>query len=106
MTKHLPDEVSSKLHLSLEEAEKLLSDNVEFLDGNGLLHICGAHARVKPVLEVDAKPVAVETRTELSSSKSKLGKTVTKLYNLEHDQAPEKTLNVDFDVDLYQMENY
>ncbi|MCW4017538.1 MAG: hypothetical protein NWF00_02460 [Candidatus Bathyarchaeota archaeon] len=106
MTKHLPDEVSSKLHLSLEEAEKLLSDNVEFLDGNGLLHICNSHTRVKPVPEVDAKPVTVKARTELSPSKSKLGKNVTKLYNLEQDQTPEKTLNVEFDVDLYQMENY
>jgi hypothetical protein len=33
-------------------------------------------------------------------------KTMTKLYNLENEETPEKTLNLQLDVDLYQMEDY
>lgn len=104
MTKHLPDEVASKLHLSLEDADKLLSGDVEFLDSE-TLGIC----RVKSI-HVPAKPSAVAVTSRKSRKacvpKIKVEKNMTKLYDLEKEETKEKPLSLDLDVDLYQMENY
>jgi hypothetical protein len=42
----------------------------------------------------------------MNSLRSRLGKIMHKLYDLESDNEPEKPLRIDFDVDLYQMENF
>jgi hypothetical protein len=104
LTKHLHEEVTSKLHLQLEDADKLLTEDVDFLDSE-TLSIC----RVKPA-HVHAKPSAVAIKSRKSPKtcipKIKMEKTMTKLYNLENEETPEKTLNLQLDVDLYQMEDY
>jgi hypothetical protein len=40
----------------------------------------------------------------MNSLRSKLGRIMHKLYDLESDNEPEKPLNID--LDLYQMENF
>jgi hypothetical protein len=103
----MPDEAMSKLHVSLEDANKLVGDNVKIL-GSSRLGMCGANvnSQVKSMRKVTAKPTMVKTRTKTSTFKSKLGKIMHKLYDLEPDNGPEKPLNVDLCVDLYQMENF
>ncbi len=103
MTKHLSEEALSKLHLPLEDAEKLVEANVKLLDGNSL-GICGP--QVKSLHKVAAKPALVKPAEKVGVVKSRLGKSMHKLYDLEPCSTPEKPLNVEFDVELYQMENY
>ena len=55
---------------------------------------------------LDFQSIVNFSRTKTSTFKSRLGKIMHKLYDLEPDNAPEKPLNVDLGVDLYQMENY
>lgn len=104
MTKHLPDEVVAKLHSPLEDTDKLLTEDVAFLDSE-TLGIC----RVESV-HVHAKPSAVAIKSHKSPKtclpKIKMEKTMTKLYDLEKEETPEKVLNLQLDVDLYQMEDY
>jgi hypothetical protein len=103
----MPDDAISKLNASLEDANKLVEDNVKIL-GSSTLGISGANvsSQVKSMRKASAKPTMFKTRTKTSTFKSKLGKIMHKLYDLEPDNAPEKPLNVDLCVDLYQMENY
>jgi hypothetical protein len=103
----MTDEAISKLHVSLEDANKLVEDNVKIL-GSSTLGLCGANvnSQVKSMHKVTAKPTMVKTRTKTSTFKSRMGKIMHKLYDLEPNNAPEKTLIVDLGVDLYQMENY
>jgi len=103
----MPDEAISKLHLSLEDVDKLVEDNVKILS-RSTMDMCGAtvNSQVKCMRKVTAKPTMVKTRAKTSTFKSRLGKIMHKLYDLEPGNAPEKPLNVDLGVDLYQMETF
>lgn len=61
-------------------------------------------AHDKPTQKSKPKPPPVNART--SSVKSRLGKFMHKLYNLESSDEPEKPLKIELDIDLYQMENF
>jgi hypothetical protein len=106
LTKHISDE-TAKLHVSLEDAEKLIAENVKLLDSNSMgICVASVNAQVKSMHKVSPKPTMVKTKMKVTSFKSKLGKIMHKLYDLEPGNAPEKPLNVDLGVDLYQMENF
>ncbi len=89
------DEVAVKVHLGLDEANKVVASTVELVCDEALV-ICGG--RVKPVQEI------VPVKVRVNAMRSKVGKAVHKLYDLEQSGEAEKKLNLD--LDLYQMENY
>ncbi len=106
MTKHVADEALPKLHISIEDATSLVDSSVKLLESPSL-EICGCGgARVHSVHKVSsAKSATLKTHTPKPAFK-RLEKIMQKLYDLEPQSGPEKPLNVDLDVDLYQMEDY
>ena len=108
MTKHIVvDEGFPKYHMPLEEANKIIEENMKILDSN-TLGICPAN--VKSIHKIDTEPTIPTsnraTKPKINLIKNRLGKIMHKLYDLEPDNTPEKPLNVDLCVDLYQMENF
>ena len=101
MTKHVADEGFPKYHMPLEEANKIIEDNIKMLDHQAFA-ICGPSLSSEQSAETKIHP----SKAKMHSLKSRLGKIVHKMYDLEQDNAPEKPLNVDLGVDLYQMENF
>jgi hypothetical protein len=103
LTKPLHDETLVKLPLSLDDAEA----SVKLLHSD-TISVCAARlSTVNSIRTVAAaEPAIIKPKTRMLSFKSRLGKILNKLYNLETDNGPEKRLNVDLGVDLYQMENY
>ncbi len=87
--------------MPLEEANKIIEHNIKMLNHNTLA-ICSTHANPQQ----ENKLTPVKARTGLSSLRSRLGKIMHKLYDLEPDNEPEKPLNIDLGVDLYQMEDF
>lgn len=105
LTKHIHDETLAKIPLSLEDVEA----NVNILESSAL-GLCGADVgTAKSFHAVTTQATIIKSalsRAKMASAKNRLGKALHKLYDLELDCTPEKTLNVDFRADLYQMENY
>ena len=105
LTKHIHDETLAKLPLSLEDVEA----NVNILESSAL-GLCGGHVgTAKSFHAVAPETTMVKStlsRAKIVSAKSRLVRALHKLYDLEFDSTPEKTLNVDLRADLYQMENY
>ncbi len=93
--------------MPLDEANKLIEANVKILDTQTALDVCGV--RVKPMQSVATNHPYVkprEIKPKVTSLRGRMGKIMHKLYDLEADNTPEKPLNVDFGVKLYQMEDY
>ncbi len=107
MTKHIQDEALTKMGISLDEAEQLTSTNMKLLKTQPI-EIGHAHARAmhKNSLENPPRIKSRTTRARNSLAKNRLEKAMHRLYNLESANAPEKSLTLDLDVDLYQMEKY
>jgi tRNA-binding EMAP/Myf-like protein len=106
LTKHtpVPDETLLKCHVTVEEDGKVNPIVSEVVNTNALA-ICGAHVTaVTPTPKGKLKVTLV--RAKLSAVSDRLGKVMHKLYDLEPDHEPEKQLNIDLGVDLYQMEDY
>ena len=101
MTKHASDEVALKCHMPLEEANKIIENAAKILDNSAFV-MSGAHVN----LEQEGKLRHASVKTRIKSLRSRLGKIMHRLYDLETGSEPEKRLNLDFDVDLYQMENF
>ena len=99
MTKQPPDEAGLKCHITLEEGAKVSSNVTDIIVKNALA-IYGAY--VDPEPEGKRKRALVKTR--VISLRSRLGRIMRRLYDLESDSEPEKKLNID--LDLFQMENY
>lgn len=99
LTKQVSDEAAVKCHVTLEGANKMVEDNAKMVDVTALV-VCGA--QLNP--EGEGKPKLALVKARMGSLRSRLGKIMGKLYNLESNGEPEKRLNVD--LDLYQMENY
>jgi hypothetical protein len=78
--------------MTIEEANKVG-------DGNALV-ICGAQANhmLEDKLEVPSSRKVIKFR------KTRLGKIMPELYNLEDSTESEKPVKIDLDLDLYQME--
>ena len=106
MTKHVPDEALSKMPVSLDDAGELVSANLKVLNTQPLGICSSPRVRTLHKIEVEApliKPRA--TRAKMEAVRNRLERIMHKLYDLEPDSKPEKSLNVDLGVDLYQMEN-
>lgn len=100
MTKHIPDESIQKCPLGLDEANKIVETTAKAMDSHALF-ICGTH--VNPAPEDKLRITKVKTR--IHSLKTKVGKAMQRLYDIESGNEPEKPLKIDFNVDLYQMED-
>jgi hypothetical protein len=101
LTKQASDEATLKCHVTIEEANKMVEGTTKMLDNNALV-ICGAH--VDP--EQEGKPKRALVKTRMNLLRSRLGRIMRRLYDLESGNEPEKPLKIDFDCDLYQMENF
>lgn len=99
LTKQVSDEAAVKCHVTLEGTNKMVENTAKMVDITALV-VCGA--QVDPEQEGKCKRDMVKAR--LGLLRSRLGKIMQRLYNLESSGEPEKPLNVD--LDLYQMENY
>ena len=108
MTKHIhTTDDALGLPLPLANITKVDPDITDLLDKNELA-ICAPHvSAIKPTRTSKAKSTLVRTRTrsKVQTVKTRIGRIMNKLYNLEPSAQPEKPLNIDFEVDLYQMED-
>ena len=102
MTKQIPDEATLKCHMPNEGIPEINLSVTNMVEKNSLA-ICGAtFSSINPAVQY--KPKTPRVKTKINSFKSRLGRIMHRLYNLEIDNQPEKTLNID--INLYQMENY
>ncbi len=92
-----------KYHMPLEEANKLIESNIKLIDATDFA-ICGQALNSGKVAK--QKLAVTKPRAKVTSIKSKLGRIMHKLYDLEPEDQPEKPLNIDLGVDLYQMEDF
>jgi len=99
LTKQASDETGLKCHVTLEEGTKVSPSVTDAIVKNALA-IYGPY--VSPESEGKRKRALVKTR--VISLRSRLGRIMRRLYDLESESEPEKPLNID--LDLYQMENY
>ena len=108
LTKQTPlDDGFPKYHMPLEEANKLIEANLKIISSCTSLGACGANADPLPKVAVEPSLAKRrEGRPKVGAAKSRLGRIMHKLYNLELECVSEKPLNVDLGVDLYQMEDY
>jgi hypothetical protein len=99
LTKQESAENTLKCHLSIEESSKIGLD-VNKLAEDNVAALCNTQvfAEQEPKLKVARVMKKVVTK------RSKLETVTQNLYNLEPENAPEKSLNIE--LDLYQMENY
>ena len=105
MTRHLADENTAKLPLSIEDEDALILNNVKLLNTENL-DLC--NPSVKSLNSTDVKPTLTLPESEVKEclSKCKQENPIKELFNIERDSTPEKQLNINLGVDLYQMENY
>jgi hypothetical protein len=99
LTKQAPEEAAVKCHVALEGANKIVENTAKMMDITALV-VCGA--QVHP--EREGKPKLAIVKTRMNLLRSRLGRIMRRLYDLESGNEPEKPLNID--LDLYQMENY
>ena len=108
MTKQLlADDGFPKDPLPLIETSKIIESNVKIISSAHSLGIGGSSA--EPLNRIASKPSLIkpkENRIKTNTLKCRLEKVMHKLYDLEPTCVPEKQLNVDLGVDLYQMEDY
>ena len=95
MTKHVHDD-AMRYHLSVEPA------NVEVVPQalDNRMTIAAPAVTRKPKREVKVRMV----KAKVTPKKSSLEKATANLYDLEDNNAPEKSLGIDFGI--YQMEDY
>lgn len=94
MTKHVHDE-ALKCPLNIDNVKVEVVPKI--LDNS--LAIAGGRIIPEPT-ELSARTV----KPKVTAKKTKLGKALSQLYNLEVGNKPDKLLNLD--LDLYQMENF
>jgi nucleotidyltransferase/DNA polymerase involved in DNA repair len=97
LTKQAPDEIALKCHMPLDEANKIVGNTSKLLENNAFAFLDS---------EEGVKTKRAMAKTRMGSLRSRLGKIMRRLYDLESGNEPEKTLKIEFDVDLYQMENF
>jgi hypothetical protein len=93
LTKQPADENILKLHLPVEETNKVG-------ESNNALVVCGT--QVSSELEEKIKVPSIRNETKPERNKSR--KIMPKLYDLENCVEPAKPVKIDLDLDLYQME--
>ncbi len=95
LTKHIHDE-ALKNPLAIEDIKVEVIPKI--LDNS--LAIAGARIIPEPAAELNSRTV----KPKVTAKKTKLGRALSQLYNLEASNKPDKLLNLD--LDLYQMENF
>jgi hypothetical protein len=85
--------------MPLEDANKIIGNTAKLMDNNALVFL---GARLGP--EEGVKPKRTVVKTRMGVLRSRLGKIMYRLYDLEAGKEPEKPLKID--LDLYQMENF
>jgi hypothetical protein len=103
LTKHIVDDGLPKYLTPMEETSKIIEHNLKILETDPLEN---CSSRLSRVPSIGPKRSEIRTQAKINSLKSRLEKIMHKLYDLEPDNAPEKPLNVELCVDLYQMEKY
>jgi hypothetical protein len=88
--------------MPLEEANKIIESNMKMLEPSDAMSMCAGRLSV---VSASSKLAVAKPRARVASFKSRLGKAMHRLHDLESGAAPEKTLNVDLGVNLYQMED-
>jgi hypothetical protein len=99
---HMTEDSTTKCSIPFDEATKLL-DEMKILNHE-------PPVACKNVIEnkgsVESVPHLPKAETIKTIIKAKLGRNLNKLFDLDPDRLPEKPINVEFCVDLYQMEDY
>jgi len=98
LTKQISDEATLKCHMPGEET-KVGESGTTVVDNNALV-ICDVHA----ISELVDKRKVTPIMTEIELKNDRLGKIMHELYNLDNCLETEKTVKIDLDLDLYQME--
>lgn len=89
--------------MPLEEANRIIERNVRLLDNDAIvIGVAPVCRKRQPKPRVKISPV----KTGIGVVRTRLGRIMHRLYDLEPAGEPEKPLNVDLGVDLYQMENW
>jgi hypothetical protein len=102
LTKHIiVDDDPHKSHVCLEGHPQEVLENNSNLIGNFSIKLSGGQNENVQ----DVNTGQIKTQFE-NICRKKLGKIVKELYNLEINNEPEKPLNIELCVDLYQMEDY
>ncbi len=101
LTKQASDEAALKCHMPLEDVNKIVGSTAKLMDNNALVFL---GARLSP--EEIAKPKRTVVKARMGVLRSRLGKIMHRLYDLEAGKEQEKPLKIDLDLDLYQMENF
>jgi hypothetical protein len=100
LTKQLPDELTLKCHPAIEEANQVNQGIADMLQKNA--HVIASATFVPTGSQPISQPKLSRARARSNSLRSKLGRILHRLYDLEPDDEPEKKLNID--LNLYQME--
>lgn len=103
LTKQAIDEGLPKYHMPLEEANKIIENNIRMLDEDALA-LCSSQVCVKRQVKPRVKIAPV--KAGVSTVKTRLGRIMHRLHDLEPAGEPEKPLNVDLGRELYQMEDW
>jgi hypothetical protein len=99
LTKQVSDETALRCPVTLEEGTKVSPCVTDAIVKSALVVRC---ASVRPEQEGKRKRPLVKNKVILL--RSRLGRIMRRLYDLESGNEPEKPLNIN--LDLYQMENY
>ena len=91
MTKHTPDEVALKCHLTIEETK--------IAESNALV-ICDTPTSPHLENKLEANPII----TGIKMKNNGLETDMPELYDLEESVKAEKPVKIELDLDLYQME--
>ncbi len=111
MTKHIhtPEDSPLGLSLPLDCDTKVEPDITDILEKNALSLCSTTASPIKSARTAKAKSTMVRTRarskTKVQTEKTRIEKIMNKLCNIEPTAQPEKPLNIDLGVDLYQMED-
>ena len=105
MTKNLPDEITLKTNSLLDEPTDATPCVIDMLEKNSLSICASKFTPSSPMSQT--KPKFSRTKTAKAASfKTKLGRAMHKLHNLEGGNASEKHVVIDLGSNLYQMEDY
>jgi len=91
LTKHAPDEVALKCHLTIEETK--------IAESNALV-ICDTPTSTQLENKLEANPII----TGIKMKNNGLETDMPELYDLEESIKAEKPVKIELDLDLYQME--
>ena len=103
MTKQVPDEALLRGHVDIEDGNKVAASIADLIEKNAL-SLCAT--QVEPQQGTKTRLRATHVNARMHVTKNRSGRIMHKLYDLEPSGEPEKQLNVNLDVDLYQMEDW